>query len=109
MDKMNKSFFHPSPKHIFLASEVYEARSDLSIQIADARVVRLLIVLHELDEAVAGLEGLQQANLTNLVSDAILGCGFVDPPEARHAIATVLGLIQGHELMPDSDCTRQDE
>jgi hypothetical protein len=109
MDKVNKSFLYPSSKHIFLASEVYGARSDLSLQIADARVVRLLLVLHELDEAVAGLEDLQQANLTNLISDAVLACGFVDPPEARHAIATVLELIQGHELMPDSDCARQDE
>jgi hypothetical protein len=109
MDKVNKSFLYPSPKHIFLASEVYEAHSDLSIRIADARVVRLLLVLHELDEAVDELKGLQQANLTQLVSDAVLACGFVDPPEVRHAIATVLGLIQGHELMPDSDRTRQDE
>jgi hypothetical protein len=109
MDKVNKSFLYPSPKHIFLASEVHEARSDLSIRIADARVVHLLLVLHELDEAVYELKGLQQANLTNLVSDAVLACGFVDPAEARHAIAAVLGLIQGQELMPDSDRTRQDE
>ena len=109
MDKVNKSFLYPSPKHIFLASEVYEARSDLSIQIADARVVRLLLLLHELDEAVDELKDFQQANLTNLVSDAVLACGFVNPPEARHAIATVLGLIQGPELMPDSDRIRQDE
>jgi hypothetical protein len=95
MDKVNKSFLYPSPKHIFPASEVYEARSDLSIQIADARVVRLLLVLHELDEAVYELKGWQQANLTDLVSDAVLACGFVDPAEARQAIGTVLGLIQG--------------
>ena len=97
MDKVNTSFLYPSPKHELQASEFYEARSDLSIHIADARVIRLLIVLHELDEAVAGLEELQRANLSDLVSNAVLACGFVDPTEALHAIAAVLQIIQGLE------------
>ena len=89
MDKVNKSFLYPSSKHIFLASEVYGARSDLSLQIADARVVRLLLVLHELDEAVAGLEDLQQANLTNLISDAVLACGLGQRPAQAAALQIV--------------------
>jgi len=102
MDKVNTSFLYPSPKHELQASEFYEARSDLSIHIADARVIRLLIVLHELDEAVAGLEELQRANLSDLVSNAVLACGFVDPIEERYAIAAVLEAIERNDSMPES-------
>jgi hypothetical protein len=67
--------------------------SESTIGITDKRVAQLLLVLHELDESVAGLKEMPKSNLSELVSTAILACGFVDPMEARHAIATVLETI----------------
>ena len=55
----------------------------------------MLGVLHELGEFVAGLEELPNAELSDLVSGAILACGFVDPKEARYAIAAVLETMEG--------------
>jgi hypothetical protein len=107
VDKGNKIFSYSRPKHVFSASELYESRSDLALQISDARVVRLLLVLHELDEAVDGLEYLLQVDLSNLISSAVLACGFVSPAEAQYAIAAVLRVIQGHEPIPGSGCMQQ--
>jgi len=71
------------------------------VHIADKRVARLLLVLHELDESVAGLEELPKSDLSELVSSAILACGFVDPVEARYAIVAVLKAIEAPDSMPD--------
>ena len=91
MDKINKLFpdcftepklsnpeFHRNPK----------------LQISDKRVAQLLLVLHELDESVAGFAELPKTDLSDLVSSAIVACGFVDPGEARYAIAAVLDSIE---------------
>ncbi len=72
-----------------------------NIQIADKRVARLLLVLQELDESVAGLEELPKSDLSELISSAILACGFVDPVEARYAIAAVLEAIEAPDSMPE--------
>ncbi len=50
----------------------------------------------------AGLEALPKAELSALVSSAILACGFVDPIEARYAIATVLETIEVQDSIPES-------
>ena len=72
-----------------------------TVYIADKRVAQLLLVLHELDESVAGLEDLPRAELSELVANAILGCGFADPVEARYAISTVLRMIESQDFVPD--------
>jgi hypothetical protein len=63
--------------------------------IADTRVAQLLGVLHELGEFVAGVEDLPNAELSDLVSGAILACGFVSQDEARYAITAVLETMEG--------------
>ncbi len=102
MDNTNKLFLYPSTEHGWANPEFNEPCSDLKVRIADKRVARLLLVLHELDESVAGLEALPKAELSALVSSAILACGFVDPIEARYAIATVLETIEMQDSMPES-------
>ena len=102
MDNTNKLFLYPSTEHGWANPEFNKRCSDLKVRIADKRVARLLLVLHELDESVAGLEALPKAELSALVSSAILACGFVDPIEARYAIATVLETIEMQDSMPES-------
>lgn len=67
--------------------------TDGSAGITDSRVARLLLILSEIDESVAELEGLPESELTGLVSTAIRACGFTDPLEVRSAVATVLQAI----------------
>jgi hypothetical protein len=100
MDKL-KLLPDPVTERILPASE-YTTYSDSKIHIADTKVARLLLVLHEIDQAVAGLEALPQTELTELVSSAIISCGFVDGTEARCAIVAVLEAIERHDPMPQS-------
>ena len=100
MDKL-KLLPDPVTERILPASE-YTAYSDSKIHIADTKVARLLLVLHEIDQAVAGLEALPQTELTELVSSAIIACGFVDGTEARRAIVTVLEAIERRDPTPQS-------
>jgi hypothetical protein len=91
MEKMNKPFPDRSAEYTWPNLEDSQNRK---IHIADKRVAQLLLVLHELDESVAGLEDLPKAELSELVSKAILACGFVGPIDARYAIAAVLETIE---------------
>jgi hypothetical protein len=72
------------------------------IHIANSKTARLLLVLHEIDQAVAGLEDLPQTDLVELVSSAILACGFADGTEARLAIVEVLQAIERRGPTPQS-------
>lgn len=97
MDNTNETFRNHSAvgnEH----SELERKDCKATVCISDKRVAQLLLVLHELDESVAGLEKLAKSDLSDLVSSAILACGFVDPMEARYAIASVLEAINA----PDS-------
>ncbi len=69
-------------------------------RITDKRVAQLLLVLRQLDQSLGALEELPKGELSDLVSSAIASCGFVDPLEARCAIATVLETIGVY--MPES-------
>jgi len=75
---------------------------DSKIYMADERVARLLLVLHEIDQSLAGLEKLPLSEFTELASSAILACGFVDGTEARYAITAVLEVIEGRGTLPES-------
>jgi hypothetical protein len=102
MDKMNKLFLDPSTERMWPTPAFNKTCSDAKVRIADQRVARLLLVLHELDESVAGLEELPKAELSELVSSAVLACGFVDPIEARYTIAAVWEAIEIDDSMPES-------
>jgi len=93
MDKVDPQFLIASQHH-WLTHEVRTTHPDSNVCIADKRVARLLLVLSELDECVAGLEGLPKADLSDLISSAIRACGFENEVEAKYAIATVLRAIE---------------
>jgi hypothetical protein len=101
MDKI-KTPNDPFTKHILQAPEFAKTRSDSKVHIADKRITRLLLVLHDLDQYVAGLERLPQDELIELVSNAILACGFSDGTEARYAISAVLDSIDRRDPAPES-------
>ena len=101
MDKIN----NPVVYHFTesgLSPEFNKSCSPRKVHIADKRIVRLLLVLHELDESVAELGGLPDTALSELVSSAILACGFLDPIEAWHAIAVILETIEMHYPVTES-------
>jgi hypothetical protein len=96
-----KPLFNPFIKNVVSASDRNTSDSDSTVDIADPRLAQLLFVLHEIDQSVAGLEALPQTELVELVSDAILACGFVDGTEARYAIAAVLEAIERRAPAPE--------
>ena len=93
MAKMNEVFWENSAPNTRSTFHVDCTSSNSIVRITDKRVAQLLLVLHELDESVTKMEDLPKSDLSELVSNAILACGFVDPMEARHAIAAVLEVI----------------
>ena len=97
-----KPFLDTSTEHRWPTLEVNQAFADSTVRITDERVARLLLMLYELDESVAELEELPKAELSKLISSAILACGFVDPIEERYAIAAVLEAIEAHDSTPEN-------
>src|SRR3981189_3097779 len=102
MDKINKLFLDPSTERMWPTPEVNKAFADLKLRITDERGARLLLLLHELDESMAGLEELPKTELRELISSAILSCGFVDPIEERYAIRSVWQGVEVIDSMPES-------
>jgi hypothetical protein len=96
MDKIERFL---DAQHALPAPEFDAGGSDRKIHIADHRMARLLLLLHEIDHAAAGLEELPQTDLIELVSSAILACGFVDGIEARCAITAILEAIERRDPM----------
>ena len=76
---------------------------DRCFRVPDIRVARLLLVLSELETRMAGLQDLPDPDLTELVSSAVVACGFTDPAEVRYAIAEVLEAIEVPGFHPTSD------
>jgi hypothetical protein len=72
--------------------------TDPNPALPDKRVARLLVVLHDLNRSLAGLEDLSQTDLQELVSSAIYVCGFANPVETNCAIASVLRAIEAPGL-----------
>jgi hypothetical protein len=101
MDKIKRPN-DPFTKHILHTPAFTTTGSDSKVHIADKRITRLLLVLHDLDQYVAGLERLPQDELIELVSSAILACGFSDGTEARYAISAVLDAIERRDPAPES-------
>ena len=101
MDKIRRQD-DPFTQHPLQSTDFTTTRFDSNVHITDKRIARLLLVLHELDQYVAGLEQLPQTELIELVSNAILACGFADGTEARYAIAAVLEAIDRRDPIPES-------
>jgi hypothetical protein len=93
MDKRNPPYFPVAGLNFAPARELVTTHPD-AVCITDWRVARLLLVLEELDQGMAGLETLPRHDLINLISSAIQACGFADSDDARYAIAAVLQAIE---------------
>jgi hypothetical protein len=94
MDKMDEVSLE-FPKESTLPTPESDADPlEHEIRITDRRVAQLLLVLHEIDVCINGLEQFSEPQLSELVGEAILACGFTDPVEARFALATVLDAIE---------------
>lgn len=68
--------------------------------ITDIQVARLLLVLSEIDQCVAGFRHLPKEELSAVVLGAIAACGFTDPDEVRLVVATVLQAIEANDGVP---------
>jgi hypothetical protein len=101
MDKL-KRFSDALNHNILPPLDCRTSHCDSKLHVGDKRMASLLLVLHEIDQAVAGLEEIPQSSLIELVSGAILACGFADGTEARHAITTVLEAIDRHDPTPEN-------
>ena len=102
MDKTNE-LFPDSDVESSSSREFDKTRSDCEVYIPDCRkIARLLRALRQLDESAAGLEQLPEAELIDLVYTALRESGFVDPIEARYAIAAVLEVIDAPAPVMDS-------
>jgi len=67
----------------------------------DKRLPHLLVLLHQLDQSMRGLDALPELELSEIVACAIQLCGFVDPAECREVIATVLTALEMRDPIPD--------
>jgi hypothetical protein len=94
MGKLNALFLLSSGQHMSSNYALGETCSDSDLYIYDKRVPRLLVLLQQVDESVEGLEALPEPELSEIVSNAIKVCGFVDPIEAVKVIGTVLEEIE---------------
>jgi hypothetical protein len=101
MDKISQLFSVPYRESVRPSSDRTGIGPHLTVHIADKRISQLLLVLQELDESVAGLEGLDESKLSELISVAIRGCGFTDPVDAWHAVAAVLEAIERDDSPPE--------
>jgi len=92
---MHSTKLFPDPVVEYSSSREFDKTySDCEVYIPDRhRAAQLLRALRDLDESLAGLEELPEAELSDLVWSVIRECGFVDPIEAWYAIAAVLEAI----------------
>ena len=63
----------------------------------------MLLVLNELEASMAVLEDLPDHDLTELISSAMVACGFTDPAQIRCAISEILESIEVPRFCPTSD------
>ena len=102
MDKTNE-LFPDSDVESSSSRKFDKTRSDCEVYIPDChRIARLLRALRELDESLEGFEALPEAELSDLVYTALRESGFVDPIEARYAIAAVLEVIDAPAPVMDN-------
>lgn len=103
MHKTNKLFRNSATEGMWPDPASDKTPVEFQVRITDPRVAELLIVLHEIDKCVKELEDFSEPQLSELVAEAILACGFVDPTEARIAIAQVLEAIHPEWSAPRGD------
>ena len=103
MDKMNRQFFNATDIGVRLERTLTATNADCSSYPSDVRLGQLLLVLSKLETSMAVLEDLPDPDLTELISSAMVACGFTDPAQIRCAIAEILETIEGPEFCLTSD------
>jgi len=97
MDKLDTMLLYFAVEHMSASQAFDKTCADLHVD--DKRVARLVVLLKQLDESSAGLEGLPEPERSEIVSTAIRVSGFVDPIEALDVIAIVLEAIEMEDSM----------
>ena len=91
---------------VFLSSSLrsYPAfcssRSNSELCRNDPRVVRLAVLLRDLEKALHEVEPIPDFELCEIVSGAIELFGFTDPVETQNVISAVLDALKGHDTIP---------
>jgi hypothetical protein len=108
MEKMSTRFFNATDLGVRLEGALTPTNADPSSYPSDTRLGQLLLVLNELEASMAALEDLPDRDLTELISTAMMACGFTDPAQIRCAIAEILETIEVPQLCltPDSGTER---
>jgi hypothetical protein len=94
MEKMNSQFLNATDIGMHLDGSHRTRKADPYLRTPDMRVARLLLVIRQLELCLAGLDYLPDSDLMELISSAIMACGFTEPAETRCAIAQVLEAIE---------------
>jgi len=102
MEKVNQVFLHLSPRYIRPNNVLGETHSDSATYLEDKRVAQLFLLLRQLQRSAGGLSGLPKPELTDIVSSAVLLCGFVNPRESQQVIDAVLDALEMKEPMSES-------
>lgn len=103
MDKNKETFSTPFKNN---TPKRWQSRAELPavpLAITDTRVAQLLVVLEEIDSHVKKLEAYSDRQLSDLVVDAALACGFSDPAEAQNAIGAILRAIESPQFGANGD------
>jgi len=103
MEKMSTRFFNATDLGVRLERTLTPTNADPSTYSSDIRLGQLLLVLNELEAGMAALEDLPDRDLTELISSAMLACGFTDPAQIRCAIAEILETIEVPQFCLTSD------
>jgi hypothetical protein len=105
MEKMNSQFLNAAPIGMHLDGSRRTRKVEPHLPFPDLRVARLLLVIRQLELRLASFEDLSDSDLMELISCAIVACGFTEPAETRCAIAQVLEAIEASlfRSAPSSD------
>ena len=94
MDTMDELFLSSLEDSTLPTREFSADPLEREIRITDRRVAQLLIVLHEIDVSLKGLENVSEPQLSEILSEAILACGFTDLAEARCVLIPILEAME---------------
>ncbi len=103
MDTMDELFLSSLEQSTLPTPEFNADSPEGEIRITDRRVAQLLIVLHEIDASIKGLQNVSEPQLSEIVGEAILACGFTDLAEARRVLTPILEAMEVPHLVGQED------
>lgn len=103
MEKMSTRLFSATDIGMRLERTLTPTNADPSSYPSDIRLGQLLLVLNELEASMAAMEDLPDRDLTELISSAMMACGFTDPAQIRCAIAEISETIEVPQFCLTSD------